>query len=88
MGDWVCRNGKTTHKVCQEVYELDVCNEHYCSLVKLEARRSEGGDSGGPVYWGRKAYGLHHGAEGYPRRDVFARADMFFDAMRVSIILD
>lgn len=66
------------------MYELDVCNGHYCNLVKLEARRA----SGGLVYWGRKAYGLHQGAEGYPRRDVFSRVDMFFDAMRVSIILD
>ena len=84
----MCRNGKTTHKVCQEVYELDVCNGNYCTLIKLEARRSSGGESGGPVYWGRKAFGLHQGAAGYPRRDVFSRVDMLFDAMRVSIILD
>lgn len=88
VGDWVCRNGRQSHKDCQRIYELDVCNGDDCKLVKLEGRMSAGADSGGPVYWGRAAYGFHQGAEGYPRRDVFSRADYIDEALGVSIIID
>ena len=83
VGQPLCKNGKTNHKQCQDVRKLGVCHSVYCNLVQMEARIAAGGDSGGPVYWGNTAYGLHQGwhFDLFPfDRDLFSRADRIDNA--------
>lgn len=61
VNSYVCRNGKTSFRDCQQVYKKYVCRSIYCNLVALDANLSNFGDSGGPLYWGNTAYGIQHG---------------------------
>ena len=91
VGQTLCRNGKVSNRDCQKVRKLNVCNGVYCNLVQMEARLSTGGDSGGPVYAGNTAYGLHQGGMTDPWplwRDLFSRADRIDDALGISIATD
>lgn len=84
VGDYLCRNGITSNRDCQTVRKVDVCKDNLCNLVQMGARLSGIGDSGGPVYWGSTAYGLHQGWMWDPwpfTRDVFSRADRIDDAL-------
>lgn len=87
----LCKNGATNHQDCQEVRNIGVCYDDKCNLVQMGARLAAGGDSGGPVYWGNTAYGLHQGwmyDPAFPAdRDLFSRADRLPDALSVSIAL-
>ena len=87
---WLCKNGLTTHKDCQQVRKTSVCKGGVCSLALMKGVETSGGDSGGPVYWGRAAYGLHHGRvfDGFFRRDAWSRADHIDEAMGVNIATD
>jgi len=52
---------------------------------------SERGDSGGPVYWGNTAFGLHYGKVFDPwpfSREAFSRADRIDNALGVFIATD
>lgn len=83
VGQTLCKNGKTNHQQCQKVRKLNVCASVYCNLVQMEARLAASGDSGGPVFWGNTAYGLHHGwhFDLFPfDRDLFSRADRIDNA--------
>lgn len=90
VGQSLCKNGRTNHAQCQEVRRLAVCNGAACNLVQMGARLSAGGDSGGPVYWGTTAYGLHQGWHYDPSwpfdRDLFSRADRLPDALGVAVV--
>ena len=48
------------------------------------------GDSGGPVFWGQAAYGLHRGRtlEWLKWRDMWSRADYIDEALDVEIATD
>ncbi len=84
VGDYLCRNGLVSHRDCQTVRKVDVCKDNLCNLVQMGARLSAPLDSGGPVYWGSTAYGLHQGWMWDPwpfKRDVFSRADRIDDAL-------
>lgn len=86
----LCRNGKVTHKKCQEVRKTSVCNSSgLCNLVQMGARLAAPGDSGGPVYKDREAYGLHQGWMYDPSwpfdRDVFSKASRIDNALGVYI---
>lgn len=89
VGQSLCRNGASSHKDCQEVRKVGVCNGSRCNLVEMGARLAAGGDSGGPVYWGNTAYGLHQGSIYDPvwpyDRDVFSRADRIDNALNVHV---
>lgn len=88
VGQYLCRNGKTSHKDCQDVRKLNVCHSVYCNLVQMDADLSDGGDSGGPVFYANTAYGLHQGWHLDPvpfPRDLFSRADRIDNAMSVNI---
>lgn len=88
VGQSLCRNGVTSHKDCQEVRKLNVCSGGECNLVQMGADLSAGGDSGGPVFWGRYAYGLHKGEMYDPwpyDRDIFSRADRIDNALGITI---
>ncbi|MDH5278140.1 MAG: S1 family peptidase, partial [Actinomycetota bacterium] len=84
-----CKNGATNHASCQEVRSLNECRSAYCNLVEMGARLAAGGDSGGPIYWGNTAYGLHEGWKYDPAppfdRDLFSRADRIDNALDVWI---
>ncbi|MFP3974869.1 MAG: S1 family peptidase [Dehalococcoidia bacterium] len=89
VGQSLCRNGRTSYKGCQEVRKLNVCNGDACNLVEMGEHLSADGDSGGPVFWGNTAYGLHQGWIYDPiwpfDRQVFSRADRIDDALGISI---
>ncbi len=89
VGQTLCKNGATNHASCQEVRKLNDCRGSICNLVQMGARLAAPGDSGGPIYWGNTAYGLHSGWRYDPvapfDRDQFARADRIDDALSVWI---
>ncbi|NTV39383.1 MAG: hypothetical protein HGA51_05425 [Demequinaceae bacterium] len=72
-GQTLCRNGITTFKNCDEVYELNHCSGNVCHLTAMEHDWASGGDSGGPWYWANTAYGLHRGNKWW----AFAYHDTF-----------
>ena len=80
---WLCRNGARSHKDCQQVHKVSVCADDVCNLAQFDRVRSVGGDSGGPVYLGRGAFGFHQGSRfDFPRRrDVWSRADYIDEAL-------
>ncbi len=91
VGQMLCRNGKKTFRRCQKVRKLNVCSGVYCNLVQMGARRAKGGDSGGPVFKGNTAYGLHQGWMDDPwpfKRDLFSRADQIYNALGTRIATD
>jgi hypothetical protein len=89
VGQSLCRNGMTSCKDCQEVRKLNVCSSGDCNLVQMGEHLSAGGDSGGSVFWGNTAYGIHKGMMYDPfwpfSREVFSRADRIDDALGISI---
>lgn len=89
VGQMLCKNGKTNHRSCQEVRKLYICKGIVCNLVQMESRLAAPGDSGGPIYYGNTAYGLHHGWMYDPNsphdRDLFSRADLIDDALGIFI---
>ncbi|MGH3735041.1 MAG: hypothetical protein ACRDT6_05400 [Micromonosporaceae bacterium] len=88
-GQSLCKNGKNGKKDCQEVRKLGVCSNDDCNLVQMGARLAEPGDSGGPVFWGNTAYGLHKGWHYDPfwpyDRDLFSRADRMDNALNTYV---
>ena len=89
VGQSLCKNGRVGFQDCQEVRKLDVCFDGDCNMVQMGSRLAEGGDSGGPVYWGNTAYGLHKGYHYDPvfpyDRDLFSRADRIDNALNTNI---
>lgn len=89
VGQSLCKNGKTNKKSCQEVRKLGVCHAGSCNLVQMGARLAASGDSGGPIFFGSTAYGLHKGFHYDPvwpaDRDTFSRTDRIDDALGVYI---
>lgn len=89
VGQALCKNGATNHASCQQVRLLNDCRGSMCNLVQMGARLAAGGDSGGPIYWGNTAYGLHSGWRYDPfapfDRDQFARADRIDNALGIYI---
>jgi len=84
----LCRNGRTSHKDCQDVRKVNVCHSVYCNLVQMDAHLSADGDSGGPVYFGNTAYGIHQGYhyDIWPfDRELFSRADRIDNALNLTI---
>ncbi len=88
VGQTLCKNGITNFKDCQNVRKLGVCHDVYCALVQMEARLAAPGDSGGSVYFGNTAYGLHQGwhYDIFPAdRDLFSRADRIDDGINMNV---
>ena len=82
IGETLCRNGKTTYRDCQAVRRINVCAVFVCRLVSMENDFSMRGDSGGPVYWGNTAYGIHRGKTwNFGWREIFSQAIYFGDAI-------
>ena len=98
MGQTLCRNGRASHKDCASVHDLDTCGRLTpwgtpCKLVEMDDYQSTGGDSGGPVYLGDRAYGLHQGwiwvnfVQGI-KHEVFSRAEYIDEALGIDIAVD
>lgn len=88
IGQSLCRNGKESHKDCQEVRKRNVCDGSVCNLVQMGAHLSTDGDSGAPVFWNNTAYGIHKGwvYDPWPfDREVFSRADRIDNALIIEI---
>lgn len=84
VGQTLCRNGKYSHKDCQEVRKINVCSGSICYLTELEAHLSTDGDSGAPVFYSNAAKGIHRGYVYDPwpfDREVSSRADLIDNAM-------
>lgn len=66
-----------------------VCSSGICKLAQLGSRLAAPGDSGGPVYSDRTAFGIHHGWMYDPvwpfDRDLFSKAKQIDDALGVYI---
>ena len=90
LGQALCRNGKVTHKVCQEVISVSECWLGVCNLVVMQEHLSAPGDSGGPVYMGDTAYGLHQGRLVLQSeyREAFSRAEYIDEALGINIAVD
>jgi hypothetical protein len=75
-GQSLCKNGITSYKTCEDVYQLNHCKDGACHLVAMHRRHAAPGDSGGPWFWGNTAYGLHQGYKVYwfIERDLFTMA--------------
>ena len=72
-GQSLCKYGKTTSNTCDEVYKTGQCRGEYCNLIMTHRRKADGGDSGGPWFWGNTGYGIHSGWKTY----LFIKRDMF-----------
>jgi hypothetical protein len=92
VGQSLCKNGITNKKDCQQVRKLDVCASGTCQLIQMGKRLAAPGDSGGPVFWGNVAYGLHQGWMHDPSwpfdRDLFSRASRIDNAIGVFIAIN
>jgi len=88
VGQELCRNGGVSHEYCQEVRALGKCSGSVCNLVEMGSHQSTTGDSGGPVFWGNQAYGVHRGMiyDPWPfGREVFSRTDKLYNALGIWI---
>jgi hypothetical protein len=61
VGTKICLFGKTSGASCAKVKKADVSVGHLRHMVVMDTGRSLGGDSGGPWFYGGKAYGIHFG---------------------------
>ncbi len=63
------------------------CWNGSCRLVRTEKDQSSGGDSGGPVFVGNSAVGIHKGNNWWQwaYRDLYTRADLFHPGMGVHV---
>ncbi|MFG3437481.1 S1 family peptidase [Nonomuraea sp. NPDC047897] len=57
----VCKFGITTGAECNETYQLNTTRDNYKGLVAIHRHITQGGDSGGPWYYGATAFGIHSG---------------------------
>ncbi|WP_147942868.1 hypothetical protein [Microbispora sp. CSR-4] len=67
IGDRICRFGRKTGATCSHVKQVGAVGtgddgRTYYDLTVMEDRQAAGGDSGGPWYYGNRAWGIHHGA--------------------------
>jgi len=86
-GQWLCRNGKTSFKHCDQVYELNHCQWSTCHLTLMEHKYNEPGDSGGPYFYGHTGYGVLKGYKwwGWHYRDSFSPIEYLDDAINATV---
>lgn len=88
VGQQLCKFGRTTGYGCEEVYQCNVCSSGYCGLTAMKSHITDGGDSGGPWFWGNTAYGIHHGYKSiwFIDRSLFTPANNLPDALGVNVL--
>lgn len=58
---YLCKFGRKSGKTCDKVRDAFTCRNLYCHLVSMDNRKAAPGDSGGPWFYGTRAYGVHSG---------------------------
>lgn len=93
VGRRVCKTGWKTGKTCE-----DILDKHFSPDYVSNGRRfikadycAKGGDSGGAVYRGRTAYGVHSGGTDLPCRNpdefsVFGSIEYVKEALGVTVV--
>ncbi|MGF1617879.1 MAG: S1 family peptidase [Acidimicrobiia bacterium] len=66
VGQTLWKYGRTTGRASEKVYRLNECVSYsgypqYCGLTAMHRNITQGGDSGGPWYFGNTAYGMTSG---------------------------
>lgn len=93
-GQTICRFGHRTGAHCNTVEDTSLCvtfdDIETCRLVRMDTDEADGGDSGGPWYYGNTAYGFHTGETSchfFWRDicDVWSRVTYIDDAMSVTV---
>lgn len=88
-GAGICKNGRNGYKDCQEIRNSSICHSSNCNQIQMGERLATGGDSGGSVFWGRTAYGLHQGWHYDPTwpadRDLASKADRIDNALGIYV---
>lgn len=79
VGTSVCKFGRTSGKTCSTVKYRNVSLGSLKHMVVVNGSACQGGDSGGPWYFGGTAYGIHTGLTNYDgtNRCVFTPAYLF-----------
>lgn len=75
VGDRLCRFGRVTGDWCGNVIRINIDLGTLERVVQLDIDTDAGGDSGGPVFSGSEAAGLHYGCvfyTGEPCYDTFS----------------
>lgn len=83
LGQLLYRYGKTTGRESDTVYKRNQCSGARCGLTAMHRREAADGDSGGPWYVWRTAYGIHQGGIWiwFRPRDVFTPQHHIDDAL-------
>lgn len=87
-GAYLCTNGKENHRTCDTVHQTGLCKSGQCNLGIMRTRQRGDGDSGGPIYSGTTAYGLHEGGGWYTGayRDWFTQVTRLDDGLGVNVL--
>lgn len=85
IGQQICRYGRKTGAKCDTIRVLrENVNE-----VLMEKNIAEGGDSGGPWFFGNKAYGVHEGERySWGHRDAWSSVAFLEDSISVTVLTD
>ena len=78
-GSKVCKFGRKSGFTCGVITDSSFSWRGEGNLVVTKNAKSEGGDSGGPVFSGHTAYGVHMGTAYWGKRQVFTRLNGFAD---------
>lgn len=87
VGQRLYQYGKTEGPTDDDVVQINSCRGSICGLTAMSTRQRDGGDSGGPVFAGNRAYGIHSGnttVDGSSSHDGFTRiwsAEDVFDVL-------
>lgn len=83
VGQVVCRYGRATGHHCDTVYSLDENNNE----VLMTNREADGGDSGGPWFYGARAFGVHEGRKWwFGNRDKWSSVALLEDSISVTVL--
>lgn len=91
-GQTLCRFGHSTGAQCNKVADTYLCVSYdgynHCNLVRMDSDKANGGDSGGPWYYGGTAYGIHAGYANLSGTtyDVWSRVTWLDEAVGVMVL--
>ena len=87
IGQRVCMYGRVTHNHCSEIYGLSVGAPFERGRIAMKTREARGGDSGGPWYYRKTAYGVHEGWTWlFGSRDKWTAVAWLDDALDVTVL--
>jgi len=95
VGDYVCKNGKTTGYACGSISSTTLAPSHVTSpsatFIRVNndqgyANLSSGGDSGGPWFLDTTAYGIHSAEPSDDTGDAVYMAINYISSLGVSVL--